>query len=84
MSVFNVISHRPYPLPKLPWLMTQTWTDVVFVHWPVEASSIRSSVPDGMEIDIYGGQAWISVVFFFSEGSRLDNHPEIFAKRKSP
>lgn len=82
MSVFNLISHRPYPLPKLPWLMTQTWTDVVFVHWPVEASSIRSSVPDGIEIDIYGGQAWISVVFFSLKEAGLIITPRFSIKEK--
>ena len=29
-------SHRSWPLPKLPWTMTQTWNDLLFAHYPID------------------------------------------------
>jgi uncharacterized protein len=82
MNELKIVSHRPYPLPKLPWLMTQTWTDVVFAHWPVAASSLRSIVPEGLEIDMYSGQAWISIVFFSMKDAGLIFTPRFSLKEK--
>jgi uncharacterized protein len=51
-------------MPESPWLMTQTWHDLLFAHWPVHAEALREHVPPGFEIDRFDGQAWIAVVPF--------------------
>jgi hypothetical protein len=28
-------AHRPWQLPAGPWLMEQSWHDLLFAHWPV-------------------------------------------------
>jgi uncharacterized protein len=33
-------AHRPRPLPQGPWLMGQTWEDLLFVHWRVPAATL--------------------------------------------
>ena len=33
--------HRPWPMPPAPWLMTQTWHDLLFAHWRVDVSEVR-------------------------------------------
>ena len=57
-------SHRPWPLPDGPWIMTQSWHDLLFAHWPVSVRELREVVPAGLEVDLFDDQAWIGVVPF--------------------
>jgi uncharacterized protein len=45
--------------------MTQTWHDLLFAHWPLPAAVLRPTVPDGIELDLFDGQAWLSIVPFW-------------------
>src|ERR1043165_8843269 len=63
-GIVDVTAHRPWPLPRSPWLMTQSWHDLLFAHWPVDAALLRSRLPSGFPLDLYDGQAWIGVVPF--------------------
>ena len=56
--------HRPWPMPSGPWIMTQTWNDLLFAHWRVDRSVIRARVPEAFEIDTFEGEAWVGVVPF--------------------
>jgi uncharacterized protein len=56
--------HRPWPLPDDPWIMTQSWHDLLFAHWPVSARELRERVPAGLELDLFDNQAWVGVVPF--------------------
>jgi len=56
--------HRPWPMPDGPWLMTQSWHDLAFVHWPVDGKVLRAALPAGIELDVFEGQAWLGVVPF--------------------
>lgn len=56
--------HRPFPLPSFPWMATQTWEDVLFVHWRVEPRLLQSLLPQGLTIDCYEGHAWLSLVSY--------------------
>ena len=38
-------AHRPWPLPDEPWRMGQTWADLVFAHWRVDADVVRGYLP---------------------------------------
>src|SRR5215204_5780857 len=69
MSDFNhrilgETAHRPWPLPGGAWVMTQTWNDLLFAHWPVDAQMVRALVPPAFEIDLFHGQAWLGIVPF--------------------
>ena len=57
-------AHRPWPLPRAPWLMTQSWHDLAFAHWSVDEQQLRDAIPAGIELDIFEGQFWIGVVPF--------------------
>jgi uncharacterized protein len=70
-AVTSDTAHRPWPLPERPWAMGQTWADLLFVHWPVDAAQLRPYVPDGLELDLRDGQAWLGVTPFRLEGLRL-------------
>lgn len=59
--------HRPFCPPKGPWMMTQSWCDLLFAHWPVSAATLRELVPPKLEIDTFEGTAFIGVVPFRME-----------------
>ena len=63
-DILNEVAHRPFPMPAGPWLMTQTWHDLLFAHWPVNARMLQEKLPAGLPLDLYEGQAWIGVVPF--------------------
>ena len=51
-------------MPSQPWVLTQTWHDLLFAHWPVDAANLRARIPSGFELDLFEGQAWLGVVPF--------------------
>ena len=63
-QIVDDIAHRPWPLPAGPWFMTQSWHDLLFAHWPVEARDLQDKLPAGLLLDTFNGQAWIGVVPF--------------------
>ena len=63
-SVVDSTAHRPWPMPRAPWLMTQSWHDLLFAHWPVDAAEVRRAVPIAFDLDLFGGEAWLGVVPF--------------------
>src|SRR4051812_7913481 len=63
-SILDAVAHRPWPLPDRPWVMTQTWHDLLFAHWPMKASDLRPKVPAAFELDLFDGAAWVAVVPF--------------------
>jgi uncharacterized protein len=63
-GILDETGHRPWPMPSAPWVMTQTWHDLLFAHWPVSAAALRAKVPAAFELDTFEGQAWVGVVPF--------------------
>lgn len=63
-SIVESTAHRPWPMPRGPWLMTQSWHDLLFAHWRVDVSEIRRAVPAAFELDLFDGEAWLGVVPF--------------------
>ena len=50
--------------------MGQTWDDLLFAHWPIDAATLRRHVPDRLAIDEFDGSAWIGVTPFVVTGLR--------------
>ena len=63
-GIVTQTAHRPWPLPSSPWLMTQSWHNLLFAHWPVDAETLRTKIPPGLPLDLFDGQAWIGIVPF--------------------
>ena len=63
-SLTAEIGHRPWPLPERPWIMTQSWHDLLFAHWPVPVHALQDLLPHGLEPDLFDRQAWLGVVPF--------------------
>lgn len=62
--------HRPWPLPAGPWVMRQTWRDLLFAHWPLPAAALHHLVPGGLHLQTFDGHAWLAVTPFVLTGLR--------------
>ena len=69
--VLDERSHRPWPLPRAPWFMGQTWERLLFAHWTVPVEDLRRVVPPQVPLDLYEGQAWVGVTPFRVSRLRL-------------
>ena len=66
-AVAHQTSHRPFPPPTSPWLMTMSWCDLCFLHWEVDPQALRALVPAALPLDLFEGRAYIAVVPFRME-----------------
>src|SRR5262245_46270387 len=57
-------AHRPWLRPSKPWIIAQTWSQLLFAHWPVSAEVLRPLIPAQLPIDTFEGEAWVGVVPF--------------------
>ena len=44
--------------------MAQTWHDLLFAHWPVDARALRPLVPSALELDLFETCCWVGVAPF--------------------
>ena len=51
--------------------MGQTWDELLFAHWRVDAEGVARLVPQGLEVEQFDGSAWIGVTPFVVTGLRL-------------
>lgn len=42
----------------------QEWNDTLFLHYKVPLEVVRKLVPKGLDIDMYEGDVWVSLVAF--------------------
>jgi uncharacterized protein YqjF (DUF2071 family) len=70
-------THRGWPVPRTPWIMRQTWSELLLAHWPVNAAALGPFIPPGVALDTFDGQAWLSVVPFRMSHVRLRITPTI-------
>lgn len=73
--ILEATAHRPWPIPARPWAWYQEWNDVVFLHWKVPLSWLNVMVPEGLTIDTFQGDGWISMVAFDMNHARPPRLP---------
>lgn len=61
---FKQLDHRPFPLPSSPWLLSQVWEDLLFMHYPMDPNVLRDYVPRELELDVFQNKAWITIIPF--------------------
>jgi len=71
------VAHRPWPLPESPWVMAQTWHDLLLAHWQIVHDVIRKLVPEPLALDSFHGQCWIAVTPFHMSGVRARGLPAL-------
>src|SRR5690606_4642989 len=80
------LDHRPWPLPTGDWKWRQSWLDLAFLHYRVDATELREKLPRGVHLQEFDGSAWVGLVPFRMAGVRrrllpdlppLDSFPEL-------
>lgn len=74
-EILNSIEHRPWKMPTSQWKFYQEWNNAIFLHYQVELIDLEKFVPKELEIDLFEGKAWVSVVAFTMENIRPRNLP---------
>ncbi len=57
------------------WVMRQTWSKLLFAHWPVKPEVLRPLIPPQLELDTLEGTAWVGVVPFYMSNVRFHYLP---------
>ena len=74
-ELLKTTAHRPWEIPAEGWKYYQEWNNAIFLHWQVDLSELEKYVPKELEIDLFEGKPWVSVVAFTMEKIRPKNLP---------
>ncbi len=69
--------HRDRPPPREPWLMAQSWVNLLFAHWALEPAALRGVVPQPLTLDTREGRAWLTITPFRVVSQRLRGMPPL-------
>jgi uncharacterized protein len=61
-------AHRPWPLRGGPWIMFQSWQQLLFAHWRVPVAELRPLVPRQLTLEEFDGTAWVGLTPFLLTG----------------
>ncbi len=56
-------------------LIQMEWRNLLFVSRPVQPGDLKDHLPQGLDLDLYGGEAWVSLVAFENRAIRLRGAP---------
>jgi len=56
--------------PACPHVMLQRWERLAFLHWRWDPDVIQRTLPPGLTVDTFQGEAWLAIVPFFMRGIR--------------
>src|SRR3954468_3267474 len=73
----NDVEHRPWLVPDAPWSNAQSWLDLAFLHWRVDADALRKLIPSSLELDTFDGAAWMGITPFVLSGFRVRGMPPL-------
>ena len=72
LTVIDPADFRAEPLGPGPWCplevpraqMIHRWDLLTFLHWSYEPAEVAALLPDGLEVETFGGRAWVGLVPF--------------------
>ena len=74
-EILNTTEHRLWKIPTESWKFYQEWNNAIFLHWQVELTELKKFMPNELEIDLFDGKPWVSIVAFTMEKMRPKNMP---------
>jgi hypothetical protein len=60
-----------------PWVMTQRWNDLLFLHYAIPAEKLRALVPEALTLDTYEHSGWVSISPFWINHLRPPGVPSL-------
>src|ERR1700759_3291980 len=58
------------PNGRRPQLMKQRWESLLFLHWRVRPDLIQQTLPPGLVVDTFHGDAYLGIIPFFMRNVR--------------
>jgi uncharacterized protein len=62
-------AYPPIPRIRLP-VMFQSWCRLTFLHWRYPTEALQRLIPAPLQVDTFGGAAWVGVTPFLLSGLR--------------
>lgn len=62
---------------NIPWIISQYWSDLVFINYKIAPEQIQKRLPSGYEVDTFNGDAFLSIVPFKMSKVRFPFTPQI-------
>ena len=77
MGAVRQDGHLPFPMPDRPFAISQEWRELTFMHWKVDPERLKPHLPDGLEIDLFNGEAYVGVIPFVMKNVRPRGFPSV-------
>ena len=77
MGAVRQDGHLPFPMPNRPFAISQEWRELTFMHWKVDPERLKPHLPDGLEIDLFNGEAYVGVIPFVMKNVRPRGLPSV-------
>ncbi len=58
-------------------VMIQQWRSLTYLHWPYPPEQVQATLPDGLEVDLFDGMAWVGLIPFHMVDIALPRMPPI-------
>jgi uncharacterized protein YqjF (DUF2071 family) len=65
------------PDPVRRAVMVQRWADLAYIHFDYDADTVRSLLPDGLDVDTFEGRAWVGLIPFSMRDVGLPRLPAV-------
>ncbi len=62
--------HLPFAMPDRPFALSQEWRHLTFMHWEVDVEKLQPHIPEGLEIDLFEGKAYVGTIPFLMKNVR--------------
>ena len=69
-EILTHTAHRPWKYPKRVFSYYQEWNRALFFHWKVDAAALQNQLPENLTVNLFEGEAWVSLVAFTMEKIR--------------
>ncbi|SOC05912.1 hypothetical protein SAMN05880501_104137 [Ureibacillus xyleni] len=68
---------RKFELPKIPWMLKQTWENSLFIHYPVKKELLEQLIPLELSVDTFNGVGWVTIVPYYIRDQRGKGMPPV-------
>jgi len=56
--------------PRGLTVMRQSWKQLLFLHWSMPPELLHQHLPEGLELELFDGKAWLAIVPFWMQAVR--------------
>ncbi len=62
--------HVPFEMPNRGYSLSQYWHNLSFLHWEVSPEKLLPYIPEGLELDLFEGKAYVGTIPFMMKKVR--------------